>query len=483
MSRSGSNLLGLALAVGLLQSCVEQRLPTQSRAGAIRSASAAVEQPTGRYVVVFSAERVPADFGARIATLGGSVEASMDSIGVAVVAGLTGDGATQLAGAADTRYVESDVVVSPRDDGESTDSDAAEAASEPFAAADATASPTTAQFYARQWNLPSVLAPEAWAAGYLGSRDVVVAIIDSGIDYTLPDLEGLVDLERSTSLVPEENVAARFPGRLPFSDLFWHGTAVASIVASNAKILAGVNRYVTLLAVKVADSTNQSSAGRFLAGIVYAADHGADVANLSNGRQFDKSVNPGIVAAFDRAVNYAFRRGMLLVSTPFNDSTDLDHNGDKVRLPCEAANALCVSATAPTAADGVNGPWYNVDAIASYTAFGRSAIDVAAPGGSGLMRPNVRVWLPCTTTTTATTGAKACRSGPAPRLAQGQGTSFSAPHVAGLAALLVAQLGHGNPGLVRERILQSADDLGEPGVDPYYGHGRINVARALGVLP
>jgi len=63
------------------------------------------------------------------------------------------------------------------------------------------------------------------------------------------------------------------------------------------------------------------------------------------------------------------------------------------------------------------------------------------------------------------------------------GTSFAAPHVAGLAALLVAQLGHGNPALIRARILQSADDVGEPGTDPFYGKGRINVARALGVVP
>ncbi len=61
-----------------------------------------------------------------------------------------------------------------------------------------------------------------------------------------------------------------------------------------------------------------------------------------------------------------------------------------------------------------------------------------------------------------------------------RGTSFAAPHVAGLAALLVAQLGQGNPALIRARILQSADDLGEPGTDPYYGKGRINVARGTG---
>jgi subtilisin family serine protease len=84
----------------------------------------------------------------------------------------------------------------------------------------------------------------------------------------------------------------------------------------------------------------------------------------------------------------------------------------------------------------------------------------------------------------------ACRVAPAcPKpsagtcLNQGIGTSFAAAHTSGLAALLVQQLGHGNPALVRSRILQSADDLGDPGTDPYYGRGRINVARALGLRP
>jgi len=67
-------------------------------------------------------------------------------------------------------------------------------------------------------------------------------------------------------------------------------------------------------------------------------------------------------------------------------------------------------------------------------------------------------------------------------LVQGIGTSFSAAHTTGLAALLVQQQGHRNSARIRERILQSADDLGQPGTDPYYGRGRINVARALGLM-
>jgi subtilisin family serine protease len=403
------------------------------------------------------------------------------------VTGLTEAAAAELAAEADIRAVERDVVMTMPDDGlEAADAFAEQTASEVLALADATASPTSATFYARQWNLRAVFAPEAWAVGHLGSRDVVVAILDTGIDYLHPDLVGLVDLERSRSFVPEDVIPARYAGRLQISDLFWHGTAVAAVVASNAKVLAGVNRYVTFLAVKIADSTFRTSAGRLLSGIVYAADQGADVINISTGLERDKSENPGIVAAFERAVNYAFRKGALLVSVPFNDAADLDHNGDSVRFPCEAAHVICASATGPTGAAVVNGPWENVDARAPYSAFGRSAVDVAAPGGAGLPAPFRRVWVPCTTTPTATTGAPACRSGPAPRVAQGQGTSFAAPHVAGLAALLVAQLGHGNPALIRARILESADDLGEPGVDPYcrpvFMERDASTSRALGLI-
>ena len=105
-------------------------------------------------------------------------------------------------------------------------------------------------------------------------------------------------------------------------------------------------------------------------------------------------------------------------------------------------------------------------------------MSVAAPGGQRFT--NTRVWLPCLTTPSETSPA-ACQGNKPPRLAQGIGTSFAGATVTGLAALLVAQLGHGKPELVRERLLQSADDFGLPGTDPYYGRGRINVARALGL--
>src|SRR5438876_6116516 len=320
MNRSRSNIVALAAVAALaLQGCHDQSTPT-APAARILAASVTPADPAGRHLVVFTAGRVPADFGERAAQLGGVVGASLDSIGVAAVTGLSDGAAAELAAGTDIRAVEPDVAMPlPNEDVAADGAAADEAVSEALAPADATASPTTARLYARQWNLRAVFAPEAWAAGHLGSRDVKVAIVDTGIDYLLPDLAGLVDLAHSTSFVPEDVIPTRYAGRLPFSDLFWHGTAVASVLASNATVLAGVNRYGTLLAVKVVDSTFRTSAGRLLTGIVYAADQGVDVINLSNGVQRDKSENPGTVAAFERAVNYAFRKGALLVSVPFSD--------------------------------------------------------------------------------------------------------------------------------------------------------------------
>jgi subtilisin family serine protease len=491
MYRKQSTVFALVIVAALaLGACQERAAPTDVSGQQMLASNAASLESSGRYVVVFSAERVPADFGARVAQLGGSIENALDSIGVVTVTGLPEAAAAELSATADVRAVESDAITTPQG-GEAAEDLPEQAANEIVAVADAIASPTAAQFYPRQWNLRAVFAPEAWATGHLGSRDVKVAILDTGIDYLHPDLLGLVDLEHSKSFVPEDVMPARYADRLPFSDLFWHGTAVASVVASNAKVLAGLNQFVTLLAVKVADSTNNHTVGRLISGIVYAADQGADVINVSRGSERHKSQSPGTIAAFERAVNYAFRKGALLTSVPFNDAADLDHDGDRVRFPCEAANALCVAATGPTGASGVNGPWENVDAPAPYSAFGRSAVDVAAPGGTGDVGQFRRFWGLCTTTPTMSTVPPACRPPAAggfcrpavsPCIVQGAGTSFAAPTVAGLAALLVAQLGHGRPALIRERILQSADDLGQPGTDPYYGKGRINIARALGLI-
>jgi subtilisin family serine protease len=485
MRRLSSRFLPLLATLLALPGCSDRSMPAEPDHGQPLTASVTPAEHRGRHIVVFTAERIPADFAERVEQLGGTVSQSLDSIGVGVVHGLSESAVATLAADADVRAVEPDIAfqLAGEDalDAESVDSP-------PLTAlVDATASPTAASLYPRQWNMRAIGADKAWDGGLFGSPDVVVVILDTGIDYLHPELQGLVDPSRSRSFVPDEDsvVQRLYPGRHPVTDLFWHGTAMAATVASNAKLLAGVTQHVTLIAVKVADRFGVTTMSAGLAGILYAADQGADVMNVSGGVTFDKSESPGLIAAYLRALNYAWRKGVLVVGVAGNDTLDRDHDRDLVALPCEAPHAICASATGPTVAHTINGPWDDTDASAPYTSYGRSAVSVAAPGGQRFT--NTRVWVPCLTTPSGTSPS-ACRVAPmCPKpsagtcLNQGIGTSFSAAHTTGLAALLVQQLGHGNPALIRERILQSADDLGAPGTDPYYGRGRINIARALGL--
>jgi subtilisin family serine protease len=143
--------------------------------------------------------------------------------------------------------------------------------------------PTAASFYPFQWNMRAIKADVAWNKGRLGSSKVTVAILDTGIDYLHPDLAGRVDLSRSKSFVPEDDllVEKNFPDRDLITDLMFHGTHVAAAVASNAQLAAGLTSKTMLMGVKVCSGKGEFPDSSVLPGLLYAADHGADVANLS----------------------------------------------------------------------------------------------------------------------------------------------------------------------------------------------------------
>jgi hypothetical protein len=473
-------IAGLALAA-----CADHPVPTQLPGAPAAFAADRVD----RHIVLFQAERVPADFAARVERLGGSIEASLDSLGVSIVTGLSDAAATELAAATDVRAVERDAAMTLEGGADDVLDDAEPSAQlegapgAAFADVNTTlsgTSPALAPFYARQWDMRAIHADEAWAAGYRGSRKVRVAIM-GGIDYLQPDLVGLVDLEASRSFTPREDAVLAARGRLPFGDLFWHGTAEAGLVATNAKILAGMNSEVTLVAIKVLDSTGVAAVADYIQGVTYAADIGVDIL-VAYGAGFDKSENPGFIAVIERLYNYAHRRGVFVVASVGDGARDINRLSNQIH--CTLANGICGSATAPTSAAGVNGPWANVDAMAPYSNYGFQ-VDVAAPGGAGPSPFFNRVWLLCTSTpSTGTRTPGSCRNKAVPlmqRIAPGAGVSWVRPHIAGLAALLKAEHPDWGPAQLRAAIMQSADDMGKPGNDPYYGHGRINVARALGI--
>jgi lantibiotic leader peptide-processing serine protease len=490
-------LCGVAAFACRPDSAVTPRISEPAASRTINASAVSAENfaaPSNRYLVVFRSNSGASAVAAELSKSGGRLEGLHENLGFAVVSGLSPEAAGRLRGAAGIANVEADIefALEPIVETETVDAtDIIESAT----------APQTASQFARQWNMRAVGANTAWAAGFLGSADVKVAILDTGIDYLWPDLNGRVDLTRSVSLRPDEDarLATWFPGttRHPVTDLNTHGTIVSAIVASNSGFFAGVTTRTTLFGVKVCTMFDSCSTAAILNGILWAVDHDADVINMSLGGAFLKSANPGFVSVINGVFNYANKRGTVIVVAAGNAAADLDHNANVYFTYCDSPHVVCVSATGPTAAPTAGGPFTNPDAVAPYTNFGRSGISVAAPGG-GVTTANAFVTGPCSSTWLLWHQPPAPAPGaplppvvidgpacplPGLFLVRGAGTSFSSPHVAGAAAQIVAQIGHGNPAQVRARLQNTADDLGQAGTDPFYGKGRLNVARAVGVIP
>lgn len=423
---------------------------------------------------------VPAGFATQVKALGGRVLAQHPVL--AVIDGLTPASLDLLkartAGGISTIQADSKFVLD--DAAGSTEVAGSRGRTRTTSATD----PAGAYFFARQWNMTAIKAPSVWAAGKLGSKSTTVAVIDTGIDYSYPDLVGHVDLARSKSFAPDDDVlvSTYLPGKNFVTDINFHGTHVAATIVSNANVVAGVTSNITLIAVKVlqtdlATGEGSGSLGMVLSGVLYAADAGADVANMSLGGGFAKTAAGPYVALINQVFMYAQKKGMLIVVAAGNSAMNMDQNRNVLVTYCNQQHVVCVSATGPTSQAGTDGPWANIDYPAYYTNYGRSAVDVAAPGGNY----SSYVYSACSTTTLLPALSPCLLDTAHVYVIGAQGTSMATPHVSGLAALLIDKVGKHQPALLKQRIKQTADDLGQPGVDPFYGAGRIDAATALGV--
>ena len=476
------SIAALALAASVA-ACADSAEPSSDNELAFNTSSTGTPG-TGRQLVKFGTSP-GSDFADQVASLGGRVE--WTGAGLAALSGLDESDRSTLATRTDVALIIDDPLISIDQPFAATTPEAV-LADEP----QSPAAPQTAFFFARQWHLRTVGANTAWAAGKLGSSAVTAYILDTGIDYTHADLAGLVTLSKSVDLLGTFNVQANvngvptvvafteadtvakyFPGRHPSTDLFYHGTHVAATVSSNAFAAAGVASQTRLVAVKVCAYLNTCPLSSVLQGVIYAADNGADVVNMSLGGGFAKAGNGTYVGLINDVFNYAASKGTTVVVAAGNAAADLDRNRNVYSTYCNAPGVICVSATGPTASVGVNGPWTNVDAIASYSNTGRSAIDLAAPGGTSAGP----VWAACSRTSLL---VPVCQTGTF--IVGLGGTSMASPHVAGTAAMLVPTLGR-NPAAIQDRLKDTADDLGQSGTDPLYGKGRLNVARAVGAAP
>jgi lantibiotic leader peptide-processing serine protease len=508
------------VAVLALAACSPDQVSAPSKNVPAPSLSVQTGASGPRYIVL-TRGAVPTDFASRVKALGGSVKSSHTAAGFAVVTGLTADAASKLA-ASGIGDVQPDFTVSLEKSIAPIRADATDIGDVEINSAE---NPAGATRFNRQWNMRQINAPAAWAAGKLGSSSVTVAILDTGIDYDLPDMNGLVDLSRSTSfmdafegsgddpttpefdadpIVPADDtiITKFFPSRALITDLNGHGTNVATQVSSNAVRYAGVTSRTKLIGVKVLGANGVGSGSDILNGVLWAADNGADVANMSLGGFFSKSGNGQSVAAINQVFNYARQKGMVIVVSAGNSGIDLKHIGNFYSTFCDAPNVICVSAVGPGLGSEIGTP--AADAPAFYTNFGKNNVDVAAPGGNAKFVKGVPavsswpwgldiaswVWSYCakqsliierneadptkgdlflTTCFTANTNASLLNNGYI-------GTSQASPHVAGLAALLIAENGKGNPNLIKQLIQKSGAATSRD-----VGRGRIDVKAALGL--
>lgn len=458
---------------------------------------------SGRHILLVNGAGAK-NFAALVTALGGRVVSYHAASGFAVLSDLSDAAAAELASSG-VGEVQADSEVSIDLPSAAAETDVAEVSTE----LNSQANPATAFRYSWQWNMRLINAQAAWAAGKLGSGGVTVAILDTGIDYTAPDLAGLVDLSRSTSfmtafvgraddpalpgedgapIIPSDNVIVGSLGRHLVDDLNGHGTNVATQVSSKAPVHAGVTSKTTLIGVKVLGANGSGSFSGVMSGVLWAADNGADVANMSLGGGFSKSGAGYYVSIINRVFNYARQKGMVIVVSAGNSSIDLQHNGNAYSTYCDAPHVICVSSVGPLTPTGSG------DVPAFYTNFGKNSVDIAAPGGNASATFSAWpwgnsngsfVWSYCASRriVISRVGVTAngswvrhpfCRFGN--RVSGFIGTSQAGPHVAGLAALLVAEYGKGNPAKVKHQIQQSADPI-----DPALGRGRINVKAALGL--
>src|SRR3990172_3106949 len=346
------------------------------------------------------------------------------------------------------------------------------------------------QHYEDMWGLIKMDMERAWdIARAAGGPSVIVAVVDSGTDYTHPDLSpnvwinsgeipgngidddgnGYIDDVRGWDFTTcqsfnlwGECLISKAPDNDPLDD-HGHGTHVSGTIAAatnNGVGMAGIALNAKVLPAKGLNYQGGGTVSDLAEAVAYAADNGAGVQNYSWG-------GSGQSSTLHDAIQYAHDLGCVLVAAAGNDAGDIQYYS-----PAHLKEVITVASTDHN------------DIRSGFSNFG-TMMDVAAPGGdstsTGPLYPEINILsLRASGTDMYCSGSSGCGI----MIVQdsyyrARGTSMAAPHVSGLAALLLSV----NPSFTKEQVRQAirggSDDLGTPGFDEQYGFGRINAYRSL----
>ncbi|HUW08766.1 MAG TPA: S8 family serine peptidase [Anaerolineae bacterium] len=279
----------------------------------------------------------------------------------------------------------------------------------------------------KQWNMRRIAAPEAWPLS-TGAAEVVVAVVDSGVDADHPDL--------TENLLPGYDFVNHDADP---DDDFGHGTHVTGILSArlnNTLGVAGLAPDISILPLKVLNDRGSGTYANISAAIQHAADSGASIISLSLGGESASAV-------LLQAVTNAHAAGVLLVASAGNQGRS------GVYYPARYPEVMAIAATD------------HYDRWAPYSNWG-AEVDLAAPGG---------------------TAADPIRSTAPGGYQWEYGTSMAAPHVAGAAALMRAENPALSPDEIADILRQTADKVGQHlysgGRNVYLGFGRLNSHEAL----